>query len=191
VFILRVVLHDWPDRFARRILVRLREAAREGRWRRQRQRSGRRLGFETLESPEINGDRSVEDEGVGDLEGGEEGVGEGVWEWDEGTRLVIADFVLPLACADDFGASGTYGDIRADTSQSHLSTPGADTSEPHLSGGVGRDGEGDGVGCRGERKRDAGEGGVEGGERMLGSPPLLANLGKGSAQAYWMDMTVS
>ncbi|KAF8145805.1 hypothetical protein K438DRAFT_2028593 [Mycena galopus ATCC 62051] len=49
VFILRVVLHDWPDAFAQRILLRLREAA----------------------APH--------------------------------TRLVLAGFVLLLACVDDFG----------------------------------------------------------------------------------------
>ncbi|KAJ7080600.1 O-methyltransferase [Mycena belliarum] len=49
VFLLRVVLHDWPDAFAQRILLRLREAA----------------------APH--------------------------------TRLLLADFVLPLACVDDFG----------------------------------------------------------------------------------------
>jgi hypothetical protein len=31
---------------------------------------------------------------------------------------------------------------------------------------------------------------VEGAERMLAPPPLLANLGKASANAYNMDMTV-
>ena len=100
VFLLRVVLHDWPDAFARRILAQLREAARED------------------------------------------------------TRLVIADFVLPHACADDFASVGVDGS--------------ADCGD-----GV------TGVAC------------VEGAERMLACPPLLANLGKGSAQAYWMDMTVN
>jgi len=90
IFFLRVILHDWPDEFARRILLRLREAARSG---------------------------------------------------GEDTRLVIGDFVLPLACVDDFGSG-------------------------------------------------EGEDGVEGAERMLARPPLLANLGKGSAIAYWMDLTV-
>jgi hypothetical protein len=52
LFLLRVVLHDWPDHLARRILLHLREAAVEG---------------------------------------------------EMGTKLMIADFVLPLACADDFG----------------------------------------------------------------------------------------
>lgn len=52
VFLLRVVLHDWPDDFARRILLHLREAA----------------------TPD--------------------------------TKLVIADFILPLACPDDIGSSG-------------------------------------------------------------------------------------
>ncbi|KAF5309920.1 hypothetical protein D9619_010605 [Psilocybe cf. subviscida] len=51
VFLLRVVLHDWPDNFARRILLHLREAA----------------------TPD--------------------------------TKLVIADFILPLACPDDIGSS--------------------------------------------------------------------------------------
>ncbi|KAJ7833348.1 hypothetical protein B0H14DRAFT_2364340, partial [Mycena olivaceomarginata] len=80
-FLLRVVLHDWPDAFAhRRFLLRLREAA----------------------APH--------------------------------TKLVLANFVLPLACVDDFG--------------------------------------------------------VEGAEKMLAPAPLLANLGKASANAYWMDITM-
>ena len=91
VFLLCVLLPDRPDAFARRILARLREAARED------------------------------------------------------MRLIIADFVLPHACADDFASV-----IDAD-------------------GGVVN---------------------VEGAEIALACPPLLANLGKGSAQAYWMDMTV-
>ncbi|KAF7976155.1 hypothetical protein HWV62_7471 [Athelia sp. TMB] len=91
VFLLRAILHDWPDAEAARILCRLRDAA----------------------GPQ--------------------------------TKLIIADHVLPLACADDFGgANGT---------------------------------EGEGVE-------------VEGVERMLAPPPLLANLGKASANAYWMDMTM-
>jgi hypothetical protein len=57
VFLLRVVLHDWPDDFARRILLHLREAA----------------------TPD--------------------------------TKLVIADFVLPLACQDDMGGAGGLEDI--------------------------------------------------------------------------------
>ncbi|KAJ7595702.1 O-methyltransferase [Mycena floridula] len=48
VFLLRVILHDWPDAYAQRILLRLREAATED------------------------------------------------------TKLLLADFVLPLACVDDF-----------------------------------------------------------------------------------------
>ncbi|KAF8154769.1 hypothetical protein B0H34DRAFT_783839 [Crassisporium funariophilum] len=52
VFLLRVVLHDWPDDYARRVLLQLREAA----------------------TPE--------------------------------TKLLIADFVLPLACPDDMGLNG-------------------------------------------------------------------------------------
>lgn len=56
VFLLRVILHDWPDSFAERILIHLREAA----------------------TPD--------------------------------TKLLLADFVLPLACADDFGAIGPDGE---------------------------------------------------------------------------------
>jgi len=67
------------------------------------------------------------------------------------TKLVIADFVLPLACVDDFGS-------------------------------------GEGKGNGGETK--GGVDGVEGAERMLAPAPLLANLGKASANAYWMDLTV-
>ena len=66
----------------------------------------------------------------------------------EQTKLVLADFVLPLACEDDFG------------------------------------------------RRAAGDGdaevldGVEGAESILAPAPLLANLGKASSNAYWMDLTV-
>ena len=84
VFLLRVVLHDRPDDFARRILLNLREAA----------------------TPE--------------------------------TKLLIADFVLPLACADSAG----------------------------------------------------GLEGVEGAESVLAVDPLLPNIGKASANAYWMNLTV-
>jgi hypothetical protein len=108
VFFLRVILHDWPDAFARKILLRLREAAHEP----------SRVCNPSHES-----------------------------ELDEGTKLVIADFVLPLACVDDFGS---------------------------------KEGEGE---CQYSE--------VEGAERMLARPPLLANLGKGSANGYWMDLTVS
>lgn len=97
VFILRVVLHDWSDSFARRILLRLREAA-------------------VLPI----GHRS-------------------------GTTLVIADHILPLACVDNFGHSGI---------------------------------------------RMKGDDDVEGAECTPAPPPLLANLGKARANAYWMDMTV-
>jgi hypothetical protein len=104
VFFLRVVLHDWPDHFARRILLRLREAA------------------------------------------GEE------------TKLVVADFIMPIACNDDIefdvdsGASANKTQEDAKTGQGRI--------------------------------------GVEGAEQALAAPPLLANLGKASANVYWMDMTV-
>ncbi|TFK34695.1 hypothetical protein BDQ12DRAFT_689414 [Crucibulum laeve] len=87
VFLLRVILHDWPDDFARRILLQLREAA----------------------TPQ--------------------------------TKLLIADWVLPLACPDDMGSTG-------------------------------------------------GLEGVEGAESILAPAPLLPNLGKASANAYWMDLTM-
>ncbi|KAF8066927.1 O-methyltransferase [Lyophyllum atratum] len=60
------------------------------------------------------------------------------------TKLVLADFVLPLACVD-----------------------------------VDAPGDGEGV-----------LEGVEGAESMLAPAPLLANLGKASANAYWMDLTM-
>jgi hypothetical protein len=87
VFLLRVVLHDWPDDYARKILVHLREAATPN------------------------------------------------------TKLLLGDFVLPLACADDI------------------------TSESGLEG-------------------------IEGAQKELAPSPLLPNLGKGSANGYWMDLTV-
>lgn len=37
---------------------------------------------------------------------------------------------------------------------------------------------------------DAALEGVEGAERVLAPAPLLANLGKASANVYWMDLTV-
>ncbi|KAJ7621005.1 O-methyltransferase [Roridomyces roridus] len=82
VFLLRVVLHDWPDAFAQRILLRLREAA----------------------GPT--------------------------------TKLLIAEWVLPLACVDDTAVEGAQGVV----------------------------GEAEG--------------------------PLLANLGRASANVYWMDLTM-
>ncbi|KAK7052486.1 O-methyltransferase [Favolaschia claudopus] len=100
VFFLRVVLHDWPDAFAHRILLRLREAA-------------------TAQ-----------------------------------TKLVLGDFVLPLACVDDFGVEDCGG----------------------VEGGK-------------ERGKER-EPQVEGAEKMLAPAPLLANLGKASANAYWMDLTM-
>ena len=66
----------------------------------------------------------------------------------EQTKLVLADFVLPLACADNIGP-GTAGDGDAEVSD-----------------------------------------GVVGAESILAPAPLLANLGKASANAYWMDLTV-
>ncbi|KIM86573.1 hypothetical protein PILCRDRAFT_815806 [Piloderma croceum F 1598] len=107
IFLLRVVLHDWPDSFARKILLRLREAA-------------------VIPSASS---LSTSDGDVGGLAGG------------RATTLIIADHVLPLACVDDFEVDGE-------------------------------------------------ESVVEGAERMLASPPLLANLGKASANAYNMDMTM-
>ncbi|ESK91595.1 ich1 protein [Moniliophthora roreri MCA 2997] len=83
VFILRVVLHDWPADYARMILLRLREAATND------------------------------------------------------TKLLIADFVLPMACDSTEGLEG-----------------------------------------------------IEGAITRLAPTPLLANLGKASANVYWMDMTM-
>ncbi|KXN80702.1 Sterigmatocystin 8-O-methyltransferase [Leucoagaricus sp. SymC.cos] len=87
VFLLRVVLHDWPDDFARRILLHLREAAMPN------------------------------------------------------TKLLLGDFILPLACPDEIGGNEQLE-------------------------------------------------GIQGAETMLAPPPLLPNLGKASANAYWMDLTM-
>jgi hypothetical protein len=89
VFLFRAILHDWPDTFAHRILLRLREAA----------------------APHM--------------------------------KLVLADFVLPLACVDDFGVGEGGMDVQ-----------------------------------------------MEGAEKMFAPAPLLANLGKASTNAYWIDLTV-
>ncbi|KAF8217800.1 hypothetical protein K438DRAFT_1795663, partial [Mycena galopus ATCC 62051] len=108
VFILHVVLHNGPDVFAQRILLRLREAA----------------------APH--------------------------------TRLVLTDFVLPLACVDDFGVGRTWrGQVRGIQVQ----------VERSRGAGIAREGQGaPGGGC----------------EKMLAPAPLRANLGKVSANAYWM-----
>ncbi|KAJ7143712.1 hypothetical protein C8R44DRAFT_845906 [Mycena epipterygia] len=98
VFLLRVVLHDWPDAFAQRILLRLREAA----------------------APH--------------------------------TRLVLADFVLPLACVDDFGVGGEENGKR-ETEEEPQGSP------------------------QREKEKEK-EPQVEGAETMLAPAPLLANLGK-------------
>ena len=57
------------------------------------------------------------------------------------TKLLLGDFILPLACPDEVGGNELLEDI-------------------------------------------------QGTEAMLAPPPLLPNLGKASANAYWMDMTV-
>uniref|UniRef100_A0A8H8CE44 O-methyltransferase C-terminal domain-containing protein n=1 Tax=Psilocybe cubensis TaxID=181762 RepID=A0A8H8CE44_PSICU len=111
VFLLRVVLHDWPDVFARKILLRLREAARAE------------------------------------------------------TKLVIADFVLPLACEEELGVCSDAG-VGAEGF-------GAEKGE----GGGG--GEAKGL-----------LDGIEGARTEPAPRPLLANLGKASANVYWMDLTM-
>ncbi|KAG6820459.1 hypothetical protein H0H93_000213 [Arthromyces matolae] len=64
------------------------------------------------------------------------------------TKLVLAEFVLPLACVD-------ADEVAAD--------------DPAVTGVLN---------------------GVEGAESTLAPAPLLANLGKASANAYWMDLTM-
>ncbi|KAI0056325.1 hypothetical protein BV25DRAFT_1627243 [Artomyces pyxidatus] len=104
VFLLRVVCHDWPDAYARRILLQLRRAAVEGRGQ---------------------------------------------------TVLVIGEHILPYACAGEQDGKGgkDYADQTTD-----------------------------------------GMNGIEGVEQLQtlrgARWPLLANLGKASANAYWMDLTM-
>ncbi|KAG7095079.1 hypothetical protein E1B28_005867 [Marasmius oreades] len=62
------------------------------------------------------------------------------------TKLLIADFIIPLACTDDFGSRSTE--------------------------------DGDGIE------------GIMGAENLLAPAPLLPNLGKASANVYWMDLTM-
>ena len=106
VYLLRVVLHDWPDECARRILINLRVAS----------------------NPE--------------------------------TRLLIAEHVLPLACVDEDIVDHAYNE-----------------------------------GCEGGKAHEWTISSVlahiEGAERALAPPPLLPNLGKASANAYSIDLTVS
>jgi len=82
-----VVLHDWPDDFARKILLQLREAA------------------------------------------------------DSETKLLIGDFILPLACRDNISEDDWLEDI-------------------------------------------------DGAANTMPPAPLLPNLGKASANVFWMDLTV-
>ncbi|KAH0826054.1 hypothetical protein J3R83DRAFT_7341 [Lanmaoa asiatica] len=103
VYILRVILHDWPDELARRILINLRVAS----------------------NPE--------------------------------TRLVIAEHVLPLACVDE----DVLDHVNADTCE------GSSAEEWTLNSILAN---------------------IDGAERTLVPPPLLSNLGKASASAYWMDL---
>ena len=103
VYILRVVLHDWPDVRARHILLNLR------------------------------------------LSSGPE------------TRLIIAEHVLPLACVDEGVLSMKDGHHMAEGEKWTL-----DSVLAHL----------------------------EGADSTLAPAPLLPNLGKASANPYWMDIMV-
>ncbi|KIK97901.1 hypothetical protein PAXRUDRAFT_9890 [Paxillus rubicundulus Ve08.2h10] len=105
VYLLRVVLHDWPDSLARRILINLRVAS----------------------APE--------------------------------TRLIIADHVLPLACVDE-------GICDYPSGKKHEQS-GTDTWT-----------------------LDSVLANIEGAEQALAPPPLLPNLGKAGAIAYWMDLSM-
>ncbi|KAG9219850.1 hypothetical protein CCMSSC00406_0009597 [Pleurotus cornucopiae] len=125
IFLLRAVLHDWPDKFARRILLELRKAATMA------------------------------------------------------TKLVIADFVLPLACADNFGLP-KEGKERSDGKFCEEFNSAGHTSTGRNEGSTTANGEVD----------DSMTEGVEGVQVRLAPTPLLANLGKANANAYWMDLTM-
>ncbi|KAG8221633.1 hypothetical protein J3R82DRAFT_1911 [Butyriboletus roseoflavus] len=105
VYLLRVILHDWPDELARRILINLRVAS----------------------NPE--------------------------------TRLIIAEHVLPLACVDE----DVLNRVNTEACE------GSSTEEWTLNSVLAN---------------------IEGAERTLVPPPLLSNLGKASANAYWMDLVM-
>ena len=103
VYILRVVLHDWPDARARHVLLNLRLAS----------------------GPE--------------------------------TRLIIAEHVLPLACVDE-GVHSVKGKHQVAEGEKWT----LDSVLAH----------------------------VEGADSTLAPAPLLPNLGKASANPYWMDIMV-
>jgi hypothetical protein len=120
IFILRVVCHDWPDAFARRILLQLRRAARE-------------------------------------FSEGDENYADGV----AGTYLFIGDHVLPYAFAEKKEADGA--ESHSDRASSMM-----------------------------DESATAGIEGIEELSTLKGARwPLLSNLGAASANAYWMDLTVS
>ncbi|KDQ55518.1 hypothetical protein JAAARDRAFT_208779 [Jaapia argillacea MUCL 33604] len=121
VFLLRVVTHDWPDAFARRILLQLRRAAAPA------------------------------------------------------TKLVIAEHVLPLACEE-------AGDV--DVHRFRGGGNGSDEDQCTL--------EGD-YGAYGGRFEGGSQDDALLAETQMSCkwrPPLLPNLGKASANGYWMDMTM-
>lgn len=96
------------------------------------------------------------------------------------TKLVIADFVLPLACADNFGLP-KEGKERSDGKFCEEFNSAGHTSTGRNEGSTTANGEVD----------DSMTEGVEGVQVRLAPTPLLANLGKANANAYWMDLTVS
>lgn len=126
IFLLRAVLHDWPDKFAGRILLELRKAATTA------------------------------------------------------TRLVIADFVLPLACADNFGLAKGENERPDEKIYEECNSACQKTSTDRDEGSTTANGEVDNSMTEG----------VEGVQVRLAPTPLLANLGKANSNAYWMDLTV-
>ncbi|KAF4566171.1 ich1-like protein [Pleurotus pulmonarius] len=126
IFLLRAVLHDWPDKFARRILLELRKAATAA------------------------------------------------------TRLIIADFVLPLACADNFGLAKGENERPDEKNYEEYNSACQKASTAR---------DDDSTTANGEVDESMTEG-VEGVQVRLAPTPLLANLGKANANAYWMDLTM-
>lgn len=85
------------------------------------------------------------------------------------TKLVIAEFVLPLACVDESLVS-------SGTQDSPEGSKRRDTRLPE-----------DAIK---EEVENTDDGVVDGAVKSLAPPPLLANLGKANASAYWMDLTM-
>ncbi|KAF9044375.1 hypothetical protein BJ165DRAFT_1612036 [Panaeolus papilionaceus] len=141
LFLLRVVLHDWPDVLAQKILLRLREAARPD------------------------------------------------------TKLLIADFVLPLACIDSDVLPASNKDTSDAASGSVDHTQEANAEDTLKLEAISASPSSATLTSSSfppvhDPNPKTGLEDIQGAESTLAPAPLLPNLGKASANVYWMDMTM-